>query len=374
MFCGGTLCWQSGTSRVLIVSTAPGLLGSRTRKVAVSLSGITMFRARDGVESLDELIPDRTKPGEFEFEDYKLADDSIALVYYRPTPIRPPRWASFFDGIIPQGALRSGSASAVVALQRGGRWYLVTFGYGRYLLDLDRIDPSFGLRVALNAVDPSLIRSVDKKRVDTVSRLTREQLSKDSRIGAFGLDVHQDLLRAVTGVPNSDELGTRIYGKDAVGLRIEIEPQELGLLADRLELLFQDDSYKEQFRWVDNISEVRGASERRSLTDSLVQQIRNGDWDSFDLAPPEIIDWSRAHGFVYPREPEPQTELTLENYVELSRTAEDVDRERLKRDRIGLVDQDGNPMGRWSVFRCIAGEVCARRWGLCHQRRKVVQN
>jgi uncharacterized protein (TIGR04141 family) len=41
--------------------------------------------------------------------------------------------------------------------------FAITFGYGRGFLDLSRIEHRFGLRVALNRIDPSQIRSLDTK-------------------------------------------------------------------------------------------------------------------------------------------------------------------------------------------------------------------
>lgn len=321
------------------------------------LTGITMFRARDDATNLDNLIPDRTKPGHLEFEDFRLSDNSVALVYYRPRPVRPPKWASFFRDIVPEDRFRSASSAAVVVFERENRWYLVTFGYGRYLIDLDMVEPAFGLRVTLNGIDPSRIRAIDRKRVDTVSRITREQLSRDSRIGSFGLNVHQDLLNAVTGVPVDERLGTRLYGKDAVGVRIDIGPQDLGNLADLLEELFQYDSYRERFRWVDNIAEVRGNHENSVLNDELLRMIRDGGTHEIDLAPPDLVDWSQAHGFVYPQGNDPQPELTLQSYLADIQEGADLTEKRMRKDRVQLLDLDGNRLGGWSIFRCVAGEI-----------------
>ena len=323
----------------------------------MALTGITMFRARDDVTDLDELIPDRNEPGGFRLADFRLEDNSIALVHYTRTPVRPPRWANFFRTVVDPAEFQSQSSSAVIAFQREGRWYLVTFGYGRYLVNLDLVEPSFGLRATLNGINPERIRSIDRKRVDTVSRLTREQLSRDSRIGTFGLDVHQDLLSAVTGVPIDERLGGRMYGKDAVGLRIDTRPRDLGLIADWLEELFQGDAYKEQFRWVDNIAEITGAAEVASLDRKLIRSLREGGEHGFDLAPPEIVDWSSAHGFVYKRGLDPKPELTLQEYYESTRAPEEINLDLLKKDRVQLLDSVGNRMGGWSVYRCLNGDL-----------------
>lgn len=316
-----------------------------------------MFRAKDDAADLDELILDRLEPGRYLIEAFSLRDGSVALIHCTASPVRPPRWAEFLRNIVNPLQLRSASSSAVIAFQRAGRWYFVTFGYGRYHLNMDLMEPGFGLRATLNGIDPNLIRSIDRKRVDTVSRLTREQLSHDSRMGSFGIDVQQDLLSAVTGVPTNARLGTRMYGRDAVGVRVIIEPQDLGSLADELEALYQAGDYRERYPWVDNIAEVTAASERLRLDRALVAQLQADVDARMDLAPPEIVDWAVAEGFLLPGADDLEAELSLDDYFRLVRPPNAISVEALSSDKIQLHDGDGNRIGTWSVYRCLAGEI-----------------
>lgn len=320
------------------------------------LIGLTMFRAKDDVVDLDELIPGRDDVGRFLIESFGLDDGSIALVHCSTSAVRAPRWARFLAGIVDPDALRSASSSAVIAFQRVGVWYLVTFGYARYQINLDLIEPSFGLRATLNGIDPNKIRSIDKKRVDAVARLTREQLSRDARIGSFGVDVHQDLLSAVTGRPTDEDLGTRMYGKDAVGVRVALKPQGLGGLADRLEGLYQSTDYRERYPWVDNISEVTTPGERKNLDRAFAAALRDGAVAEVDLAPPEILDWSHVEGFMLPGADHLSTSLTLDGYLAVGPEQSELTVDRMRSDKVFLYDADDRIAGHWSVHRCLAGE------------------
>jgi hypothetical protein len=55
--------------------------------------------------------------------------------------------------------------------------------------------------VTLNAVDHTQIRSVDRETLDSPAPHSQIQARKAASITEFGLDVDQDLLRAVTGIP-----------------------------------------------------------------------------------------------------------------------------------------------------------------------------
>jgi uncharacterized protein (TIGR04141 family) len=70
--------------------------------------------------------------------------------------------------------------------------------------------------VTLNAVDHTQIRSVDRETLDSPAPHSQIQARKAASITEFGLDVDQDLLRAVTGIPREKELGKRLTGKDAL--------------------------------------------------------------------------------------------------------------------------------------------------------------
>lgn len=320
----------------------------------MALTGLTIFRARDGITDLDELIRNRDS---LPYEYFHLNDGSIALIYYKQTSVRAPRWASFLEHIIDTRKLRSQSASAVIAIQRNGIFYLATFGYGRYLINTDLVEPAFGLKVTLNSVDPEHIRSIDKKRVDTVSRLAREQLSRHARMGVFGLDIYQDLLSAVTGKPTDGRLGNRIYGKDAVGLQVELAPEDLGDLVDLLEEIYARDGYRAKFPWVDRIREVTDRRLIDALDQTLVRRLRRDGSHNFELSPPEIVDWSIAYGFVFRSHDDPNPDLEISRYFEEIRQPGSITLENLKRDAIELVDGNGQRIGRWSVYRCLTGEL-----------------
>jgi uncharacterized protein (TIGR04141 family) len=57
---------------------------------------------------------------------------------------------------------------------------------------------------------------------DTISQQSQIQASREAPIADFGLDVEQDLLRAVTGKPKREQLGTTLTGKDALNTKVRV--------------------------------------------------------------------------------------------------------------------------------------------------------
>ena len=149
------------------------------------------------------------------------------LALKRPKP-KKPTWARFFDGYFDInlfGRVASSAAALLVPLR--DRWFVVTFGYGRFLLQEDCWEERFGLLVALNALGERPLRSLDKQTFDAISRHTREQASQDVSAQDFGLDIERDLLRAVTGSPEDESLGKSLTGREALNTYSDIDPSGL---------------------------------------------------------------------------------------------------------------------------------------------------
>ena len=140
-----------------------------------------------------------------------IGNKDTAELYVKPSRPKPPVWARFFEGYLKSDQLgRVASASALLLVKAKNRIFAITFGQGRYLLKQESWEEHFGLRVALNSVGENHVRSVDKRTFDAISRHSREQASRDATARDFGLNIEQDLLRAVTGTFSDKNLGRKI--------------------------------------------------------------------------------------------------------------------------------------------------------------------
>jgi len=64
-------------------------------------------------------------------------------------------------------------------------------------------------------------------------------------------------LRAATGYPLDETLGTRMTGMDSLLVAVPTKVAALPALLDRYLVKFEDEAYKKTFPWVDHIAEVR---------------------------------------------------------------------------------------------------------------------
>lgn len=216
-----------------------------------------------------------------------------ADLYIRPTTDRLPAWLSLFDTAL-QGDtldLHNASSAAVLLIAVGERRFALTFGYGRNLLRPGAWEENFGIRVTLNCVDHQRIRSIDRVKFDAISQHSQIQASRDAEIVEFGLDVEQDLLRAVTGKPRDPTLVQQLTGKDALKADVRVALSDIPNLLARFSEIFNQEAYKEHFSFVDQVNEVRDPGQIQQLDSTLVERITNHEFERLWLA----IQIGRAH-------------------------------------------------------------------------------
>jgi len=273
----------------------------------------------------------------------------------------PPKWVSFFENAVGSSLddLQTSSASALLVVPMANRTFAVAFGYGRHMLNPAVIDPTFGLRATLNSVAADKIRSIDMKTFEAASTQTREQASKDTSIGDFGLNVERDVLRAVVGTPFDPTLGSRLSGKDSLTANcratIETLPEFLqAYLARSL-----DTTYKKHFSWVDNILEVRDPITIQKLDEALICVLLEGGDPKTWLAIPELIDWQRISKVSYSSAASAARydDVHLKHFLATVK-GKHLSEEYLRRRSVVAWQADGDQIyEKWPVYRCLCTEL-----------------
>lgn len=326
-------------------------------KSETPLQNLTVFLLREGINNADKALRD---PGSLKYLEIRSDDQKLGDLYIQNPKSHPPSWGKFFDGYINLSEFgRVSTAAAVLFMPTQSRVFAVIFGHGRHLIEPGSYEERFGLRVVLNSIDEQSLRSIDKKTLDAISTHTRVQSTIEAGATDFGLDVEQDLLRAVTGRPKREIHGTRLSGMDSLHAAVRVELGDLNELLDNYLELFNDDSYRSSFPWVDHIAEVSNQGTIASLDELLVQGLKAESLKRCWLAVPEIIEWTNIKGFRYkPGSREPQyPDLHLPDFI---RTIEDRDQltpDFLRKRFATSIDLSDYPIHRWSVYQCLYCEI-----------------
>ena len=305
---------------------------------------LSIYLAKGGIADPDTNIK---HAGRLSKSTLDLNDNCQATLYVRRQNSNPPKWATFFQDFVDTATFgRNSSTGAILSIPWQQRTFLISFGQGWHNVDSSRIETEFGLRTALNLLDPASIRSIDKSTLEAQPKQQREQSGRATEVQNFGIDVERDLLRAVTGKPTDEYFGARISGLDSIHLTLDIDPEDLPEVLAKLLSAYQSEEYKNgPFSWIDHIGQIRDTEVIAELDRALIEDINRLEIDKIWLSVPEIIDWNRVMGFRYslgkraPRVYDVRVPEFLETFKEGKITEAD-----LMRRKIYCVDADDKPV------------------------------
>lgn len=271
-----------------------------------------------------------------------------------------PTWLNFIregtDTQIPD--IFNSSNRAVMIIDVNGGLFAVTFGYGQYLLREEHIERNFGLKTALNGVNPEKLRSIDLISIYNLGVNTRMQTAKRSSRDVFGYDMLNDLLKVVVGQPIDLKLGKVITGQDQLSISPKMSFKDLEVILPQIDLLNKNDHYKNNFDWIDNIRYVKSPSIVSVLNDALVTKFRDKKFDEIYLAPPEPIDWSAYKYCSYTKKGNEVIDMDAEEFYNSLLNPANFDLQTLKNRKVILHDVSSDvKIPKWKIFDCISFET-----------------
>ncbi|MFX0195303.1 MAG: TIGR04141 family sporadically distributed protein [Candidatus Hodarchaeota archaeon] len=318
---------------------------------------LSIYLIKDEFRNLDVLVKDGE---DISKHPIHYNGSTIGHLFVQKTYPSPPRWAYLFQESIDGKEIGDVAASAAVfILKAEGKMFAITFGHGRHLLATDCWEERFGIRVTLNCIDSEKVRCIDKKTLDAITKQSREQASRDAPPSEFGLNIEQDLLRAVTGKPIEKSCGCRMSGMDSLHVAVKADLSDIPELISRYHIKYNDESYKRTFPWVDHIAEVKSKTLTGELDNLLVNEIKEGNLSRIWMAVPDLIEWEKVSGFRYTlRSNKPEyTDIHLEKFLASLRNPEEINIDTLHTSRVYCISNDGFMINKWAAYKCIYGEI-----------------
>lgn len=253
---------------------------------------LTIYLLRRTVADLDRAILERHIENGTYTEIRSTADLPFPCrAWLQQNKETEPRWLEWlstaFD--LEDVELANRSNSVVLALEAGGRRFALTFGYGFGAIDRSLVEPDFGLRVALNVVNPRALDTLNTRTLDRVTKQTRTHLNIGRPVEEFGIEPDLDWLRSVRGKAENEYIAGRLEGADSVGMNWDGTPDTLGNCCERLLELYESESYKTYFGFVDHVRALRSSEAVTSVLDQRVHELLLGrDTVRLTIAHPDM--------------------------------------------------------------------------------------
>jgi uncharacterized protein (TIGR04141 family) len=271
-------------------------------------------------------------------------DEPEWLTFLKPHLIEQPSWRS------------TATLSGVLVFKIGGRWFALVFGHGRMLLDPEMVVPDFGLRVAMNSVDPDELRSLDVRTLEELAPLTRRQLARGSSITSFEIDVDRDLLKRLRGRTSDREFADQVAGSDAARITGDVSFADIRSVVRDAYKFYGSTAYRQRFPWVDHVRLITDRAKKAEL-DERLEAVVSTEPERIDLAAPIVLDEDDFGGFLYlSRDQDPVFEFDFETYLAMKERAPSV--KTLRTDRIAVVSAaTESPTTSWPVYRALVTEL-----------------
>ena len=240
------------------------------------------------------------------------------------------------------------------------RYFALSFGQGgRFLLRDEVWEERFGLLCALNSVDPNSFRCVDVQSLDAIDSQTRIQSAAETTADKFGLNIEQDMLKAIVGAPLEYSYGSRMAGNDSLSVAVKMDLFDLPILLREYRRKFEADLSVQDHQWVNNISIVKDKELIEKLEASLDGRLHSRDLDGIWLSIPEIIDWEKVDGFIYTNgKKEVHRDINFRGFNKTVKPGESLSLNLLCKARVHCVDIDFQQTYKsWSVFKCLYAEI-----------------
>lgn len=301
------------------------------------------------------------------------------LLYYKASPIHPPKWAGFVQSqftVVPADIFKNASAYAVIVLKENNHFFAIPLGMGSHLIDMAKIEYNFGLKVAINCIPKDELRQLDLTTPEVNSQKTKKQSPKNSAPEEFGVNKEKDILRGVVGKLPKDKdtngkkknhlFGEKIEGKDSARLSCNVKTSdELKLICSGLLRYSEQTTYQKHYPWLDNMAIISDPILVDSLYSDLISAIKDGTLDNMQVAPPEFVDDLHAYeGFVFTgnskRKKKCYTFPTMNDVVEDlgSERIQSLDKDALTKScKVHLQTADGERRFGWPLSRCIFWET-----------------
>lgn len=312
--------------------------------------------------------------------DLKERPTESGRLFVGQSPELPPTWFDFVSGFAtgPLPKLVNRSCAAVLFLEvatdempTAKRTMALTFGTGHHSLDPDAFERSFGLKVVLNAVARSNLRSLDIATLDATTFLKRIQASRDADLQGFGIDVDRDLLRLAAGSPRDNSFARSLAGKDALTLHTKTSPADVIEKCKKALRLYRAADYKKDFGFIDFVSPVRQQDlleELDAIAFAELKALAAGNASDLHIALPDILspeDGIEIGYFGVGLKSGPKqtfTQIAIEDYVEQIQAGQiedvaDMAELRSSHEIRVIVDGEGDKKQKRKLYDCFVYEI-----------------
>ncbi len=317
---------------------------------------LSIYLIKDNITNYSDVVKDvNTK---------EIFDNGV--LYYKKSFSKKPAWTdNFFNKNIEDLKNSTASGLYITKIKCNNKDILfgLSFGHGWQMFKDGVIVEQFGIKTALSIIK-SEVKKIEKKNFKNGLKDVSEQLGKIGTVADFGFDIEQDIMRAVVGEPENQELyGKNAVGKDAIGISIKKNVDEVSDILLEIYKAYISNKYKERFDWFDNFSAVNDKKLATDLDNKIVAKINDDNKTDviYWLAIPEVIEWENTKCFKYSdrNNATEYQDIIFDDFKDSLNNDEktNITVDSLKSKKTQQIDTNDQSIKEWSIYKCLYAEI-----------------
>ncbi|WHU01022.1 TIGR04141 family sporadically distributed protein [Sphingomonas sp. NIBR02145] len=324
---------------------------------------LTLYLGKEDINSYEEVFTEESllkigRPTTQIVTDENFGDGARLYVFVGDEHV--PTWLREVRGhfMVP-GNISTSAAAGVLLFWSSGRLFASTFAHGWMYLDEHRFEGDFGLRAAINALDDTKLKRLE--RANLGDALRGVALSPFQRgLTSFGLDDALDLIRKISGRTRDDASAESMTGSRSLRVTGEFGLDDLPDLASDALDYYESDAYQQtQFAILDSVMPVADKQLSEDLDDLAADSIRAGETRFEFGLPIGFDDVAVSYKFAGPGMRGAHPDLLLRHYVaSMGGRLADLTAQTLRDHRIiAKFDDDARPDAKWPVRTALVGSL-----------------
>src|SRR6185436_5177095 len=215
-----------------------------------------------------------------------------ARLLVRESSPKAPKWARFFESHYEVTDFGQQLATgAILLVEIAGRMFALTNGVGHTAIDRSKIEPRFGLKIALNTLDRKGIRTLDTRTIDVKTQNRRTEFNHGSEMNDFGVNPRTDWVRGVKGRPALMEFARMLSGYDPAAITCDCDLESLPEKLQELLEAYRSDAYQADYGFIDYTQPLDRKDPRiKKLNDARDLLFQTRQEQRIALALPEVED------------------------------------------------------------------------------------
>ncbi|NDK69126.1 hypothetical protein GYA89_07395 [Rhodococcus qingshengii] len=185
--------------------------------------------------------------------------NSVAFV--GETTETTPSWATELNSQFPGiASVTNRSNRFVIFVPVATRWFAICFGYGSGVLDWEKVESNFGLRVAARRFRSDNVTELRSRRIDATARTQSVQVPVGSELRDLGVELDGEFIRKLSGQLESgdfEDIEGSVVAGDSIAFRSEVDLKTVqSLLSSMLDTVART-SAQDEFQFVDSLEPLR---------------------------------------------------------------------------------------------------------------------